>query len=202
MLDLIEIDWFALPHCPPNQLQKGKYPTDTGYDLMAAETVVIPTYQQLDEEGRYVYEEMYDVSSLTNEEVNSISSLPSIDIQDGKVYRKKYKIPLIKTGVVVKAREVAWTCIVPRSGTPKLNLIMPNSFGVIDYMYSKIEDDKADELMIQLIALYEPIPVFRGERIAQLIPEYYVRNQLTPTEDKTLFSGKPRGGFNSSGSFF
>lgn len=202
-MDLIEIDWFALPHCPPGQLQKGKHPTDTGYDLMSAETVIIPTYKELEDEGRYIFEEVYDVKSLSKEELHYITLLngKSVQIEDGKVFRKKYKVPLIKTGVVVRSRDIAWTAIVSRSGTPKLNLIIPNSVGVIDYTYSKIGDGKADELMIQLIALHEPTPVFRGERIAQLIPQYYVKHQLTPSKDEELFSGVARGGFNSSGSF-
>lgn len=201
-MNLIEIDWYALPHCPPGQLQKGKHPTDTGYDLMSADTVVVPTYEELDAQGKFIFEEVYDVASLSKESLDLISKQSSsIKISDGKVFRKKYKVPLIRTGVVVKPREVAWTSIVPRSGTPKLNLIMPNSVGVIDYTYSKMEKDKADELMIQLIAVYEPTVVFRGERIAQLIPQYYVRNQLSPSNDDSIFSGIARGGFNSSGSF-
>jgi dUTPase len=198
---LVDIDWYALPHCPENQLQKGKYPTDTGYDLRSAETIEVPTYKDLEARGLYSFEEISKIEALTQEELDLISSNPSIKIEDSVVYRKKYKVPLVKTGVVLKCRNIAWTAIVARSGTPKLGVIIPNALGVIDYEYYKITEDSADELRIQLISLVEPTVVFRGERLAQLIPQHYVKNQLNHSNDKDLFSGKPRGGFNSSGNF-
>lgn len=200
MFESLTLNWYALPNCPEGQLKKGKFPTDTGYDLKSAETIEIPTYQMLKEQGLFSYQEMGTLDELqVSEEL--VKSNPSLKMEDGIVYRIKYKVPLVRTGVVIKFDQVAWSAILPRSGTPKLGLIIPNSIGVIDYEYSKVTSGEADELRIQLISLAEPTLIFRGERLAQLIPQYYVRNQINPTSDAAIFSGQPRGGFNSSGSF-
>lgn len=199
--NLLTLNWYALPNCPDKQLQKGKRPTDAGYDIRVAETVEVPTYQSLKEAGEFSYEEVGSLkaSGLTKKQVESI---PSLKLEGDNILRIKYKVPLVRTGIVVKASELSWTAVVPRSSTSKLGISLANNIGVIDYEYSGIRsEDDADEIMLQLISFAEPTLVFRGERVAQLIPQDYVKNELNPVRNIDFFSSDRREGFGSSGNF-
>ena len=48
----MKINYLKLPHCPDNQLVRAN-PTDAGWDLAAAEDIVIPKYKYLDYETEY-----------------------------------------------------------------------------------------------------------------------------------------------------
>jgi dUTP pyrophosphatase len=178
---------FKLPHCPSNQLSKSS-PTDCGYDICVAEDCIIPSFKDVKFEYEYI-----KIISLENKEL--LPQLESLGLV-GKDYikRKKYKLNLVKTGIIIKNEEPCWYGIYPRSSTSsKLGVSLINNVGVIDYSYC----GPNDEILLPLISLYDsPIFILKGERVAQLIIHSLHNPLVQVVEDWDIKEN--RGGFGST----
>lgn len=200
--EMIYINWLALDHCPSGQLSKNGDGTDAGYDLMTAHDIYVPTIKELDLEGSYSWESIESSNNLEEsirtkleDSIRKGNNDFSMD-EDGFFYRKKYKFPLISTGVCIKPDSLMWSAICSRSGTStKYNTSLINGLGVVDYRYS----GPNDELKLTTYAIHTPMVFRKGERIAQLIPMPQLITQLIRAEGPEDFQGPNRGGFNSTG---
>lgn len=197
----LDIDVIELDNCPSGQLSK-VHPNDAGYDLMISEDAFIPTIQMLDEAEAYTWERMVDVNDVETNLLMTIQDsgmcLIERDESDGKtyIYNKRYKFPLLGTGIILRAKEPCWFGIYSRSGmSTKYNTKLANGVGVVDFNYQ----GPNDEIKITLCAEHTGIFLPRGTRVAQLIthPHYNLNMNRMP---KSMMEGtNNRGGFGSTG---
>jgi dUTPase len=196
--EMISIKWLALPHCPKGQLSKPGNSTDAGYDLMTAYDVYVPSFSELIEMGRYIWEPFKSLADMSEEHAEQVSTNKR-DFRinkEGLVERRKFKFPLISTGVCIKPDRLMWNAICSRSGTStKYGVSLVNSIGVVDRAYC----GPTDELRITSYAIDSSQFFCAGDRIAQLIPMPQLITQLDRVDDVEEFGGSNRGGFNSTG---
>jgi len=114
MNELITIDWLALPHCPKGQLSKPKESSDAGYDLMCSDDIYVPTIKELDDWGAYTWEDSIRVNEL-DDRISSLVNEDNFNFrEDGDSFvlqNKKYKFPLVRTGVCIRPRSLMWSAI-------------------------------------------------------------------------------------------
>ncbi|MEI2418868.1 hypothetical protein V6O07_01225 [Arthrospira platensis SPKY2] len=200
------VSWLKLPHCPRNQLEKGTI-LSTGYDIRAAEDKIIYPYWKLDEDKKYEYIKLCKLNEIEEDILKEIENFDlKEDInsfyidkdEEGEecIYRKKYNLQLVKTGICLKAEALSWFGIYLRSSTNKIGGVnLANSVGVIDYDYR----GPTDEIMISLTSYTEDFYLItRGERIAQLILKPYGNMYLNTVEKELDWEAEDRGGFGST----
>ena len=151
-----------------------------GYDMAAAEDIVIrPYYQSITEMCKNNYPE------------NSILTLDMMK----KITDKQGARPiLVSTGVKCKLPMDKYLELSVRSSTPlKYWLILANGVGIIDADYYNCEANEG-EIFFQLINLSPyPIQIKKGDIIGQgIIKKYY------KTSDDTQTNRLREGGFGSS----
>ena len=195
---MIELYWNRLDHCPEKQLIKSN-DTDAGYDIASAEDKLIVPYNLIP----FSWEEVGLFSELNIELQTQLNTTPGLffsgDLrkEGEKVFRKKYKFPLIKTGIQIASDKLLWTGIYLRSSSSKYGFGLANNVGVVDYSYID------NELYVALFSRNGYSLVKRGERIAQLVPHTLYKSNLheLPNEEYNFFiEGRDsRGGFGSTG---
>lgn len=203
------VSWLRLPHCPSNQLEKGTI-LSIGYDIKAAEDKIIYPHWKLDEDKQYEYIKICKLDEINEDilkEINNIELKKDISSfyiekdEEGEeyIYRKKYKLQLVKTGICLKAETLSWFGIYARSSTNKIGgLALANGVGVIDYDYK----GPKDEIMISLTSYTEDFYfISRGERIAQLILKPYGNIYLNRVDKELDWEAEDRGGFGSTNIF-
>lgn len=166
-------------------VRKTKY--SAGYDMVAAEDYVIPSYNdQIDGILDAVYVDVRDQ--------NYAIDLP---LSLGKManYTKKFKSrpSLVSTGMKCKLADNEYLELSVRSSSPlKYWIILANGVGIIDADYYNNPDNEG-EIFFQLINLSPyPLEIKKGEAIGQgIIHKYEV------TEDDNA-SGLREGGFGST----
>lgn len=151
-----------------------------GYDMAAAEDVVIPPYYQ----------------SVTEMCKNGYSenSILTLDMMKKMTDKPGARPVLVSTGVKCKLPMDKYLELSVRSSTPlKYWLILANGVGIIDADYYNCEANEG-EIFFQLINLSPyPIQIKKGDIIGQgIIKKYY------KTSDDTQTNRLREGGFGSS----
>lgn len=149
-----------------------------GYDLCAAEDIIIPSYQK----------HFNRIKALCNTaNVYSLSEVANITKGLGT------KPTLVPTGLKCKLDPNTYLELSVRSSTPlKTWLILANGVGVIDADYYNNSDNEG-HIYLQLINLAPfDIKIKKGEFIGQGIIKPY----LTTEDDKAI--GERTGGFGST----
>lgn len=156
-----------------------------GWDLAAAENIVIPSYptallRDIDEYGDY-----FSVSSRKLEEVKSFVAEAGLNPT------------LVPTGVKCQLAEDEFLALYVRSSSPlKYLLILANGVGVIDADYYNNPDNEG-HIYLQLINLSPvDIVISKGEKIGQGIVQKYVKLDNESTAKERV------GGFGSTDKLF
>ena len=155
-----------------------------GYDLAAAEDIVIPQYAAL-------------VSDMFNGcwDFDINKGIKPLTLKEMADFTKKYqtKPTLISTGLKCKLDPGTYLQLSVRSSTPlKYWIILANSIGVIDADYYNNPDNEG-EIFLQVINLspYD-IQIKKGDVIGQGIITPYL------TTDDDVATGERLGGFGST----
>lgn len=149
-----------------------------GYDLAAAEDIVIPSYQKH-------FNRMKALCNTAN--VYSLSEVANITKGLGT------KPTLVPTGLKCKLETNTYLELSVRSSTPlKSWLILANGVGVIDADYYDNSDNEG-HIFLQLINLAPfDIKIKKGEYIGQAIIKPYL------TVENDISTGTRTGGFGST----
>lgn len=150
-----------------------------GYDMAAAEDIIIPSYLSC-------IDNLY--SKFESEKISS-----PIDLNTLKIYTKQYKPTLISTGMKCKLNSDQYLELSIRSSSPlKYWLILANGVGIIDSDYYNNSDNEG-EIFFQVINL-SPIDILikKGDIIGQGIIKKY---ELIEDDNS---SGLRSGGFGST----
>lgn len=138
-----------------------------GFDLEAAETVIIKPYIEILRDLREKYDK--DESPVSLEELKN------------KIKDKENKPTLVSTGLKCYLEDGYYLELSVRSSTPlKYWLVMANSVGIIDSDY--VDSDNGEgEIFLQLINLSPwPIVINKGDKIAQgIIKPYWKPENVT-----------------------
>lgn len=159
-----------------------------GYDLAAAEDIIIPSYDSL-------MEKMWTNIAPFCVTPEDGMELPTFDLNEVADLTKKLKTKptLVSTGMKCHLDPDKYLELVVRSSSPlKYWLVCANSVGVIDADYYNNEDNEG-EIFLQVIN-FSPfdIKIKKGEKIAQgIIKQYFV------TENDNA-SAVRKGGFGST----
>ncbi|MDO4670545.1 MAG: dUTP diphosphatase [Aerococcus sp.] len=150
-----------------------------GYDIEAAEDIVIPSFWE---------------SAVKNVAKNWAPFRTYKDFGES-IDPEAMKPTLVPTGLKAYMPENEYLQLTCRSSNPlKRNLMLPNGVGIIDSDYYNNEANEG-EIFVQLLNFgFEPVEIKKGERIAQGIFLSY----LTVADDQSL-SLERSGGFGSSG---
>lgn len=179
------------------QMPKRKTECSAGYDMVAAEDVVIPPYtelmnslyfEQIYGEGKTVIPTTIKKLHDSNEKIFTLDEMASLTKQ------VKAKPTLVSTGMKCKLDPNTYLELSVRSSSPlKYWILMANSVGIIDADYYNNPDNEG-EIFFQLINLSPfPIKIQKGEAIGQGIIKHYL---TTEDDDAT---GMREGGFGSTG---
>lgn len=163
------------------KMPKRKTANSAGYDMVAAEDVVIPSYDDL-------YSTLFFEGLCDDKTVFSLDSMADL------TKKTKAKPTLVSTGMKCKLDPNTYLELSVRSSSPlKYWIIMANGVGIIDADYYNNADNEG-EIFFQLINLSPfPIKIQKGEAIGQGIIKHY----LTTEDDDA--SGVRVGGLGSTG---
>lgn len=160
-------------------LPSRKTAQSAGYDMVVAEDICIPPYNQI-----------LNNLTLANGEVNKAFSLDELAALTKST---KAKPTLVSTGVKCQLDAGTYLELSVRSSTPlKYWLIMANSVGIIDADYYNNPDNEG-EIFFQMINLSPyPIELKKGDVIGQGI----IKSFNTVEDDAA--TGARKGGFGST----
>lgn len=178
------------------QMPKRKTEYSAGYDMVAAEDVIIPPYEDLinflklsdSKESINDFLEMILTNKTDFNKVYTLDEMASLTKQ------VKAKPTLVSTGMKCKLDPNTYLELSVRSSSPlKYWILMANSVGIIDADYYNNPDNEG-EIFFQLINLSPfPIKIQKGEAIGQGIIKHYL---TTEDDDAT---GMRTGGLGSTG---
>lgn len=155
-----------------------------GYDLEAAEDVVIPPMIAMQQE---IVE-----APLGEIDVTTLEYAQPVTVQ--QIFLADNRPTLIKTGLKCKVPDGFVLKLFPRSSLAyKRNLTVANNVGIIDADYFENESNDGHIMVAVINRGMKPIEIKKGERIAQAILEqfYVFPGENTPVEERT-------GGFGST----
>ena len=149
-----------------------------GYDLAAAEDIVIPPYTTL------YHSLIAENPQITPIELNDLADLTK---------KVKARPTLIPTGLKCKLDPGTYLELSIRSSTPlKYWITLANNVGIIDADYYNNPDNEG-HIFLQVINLSPyPIRIPKGEAVGQGIIKPYL------TTENDISSGKRMGGFGST----
>lgn len=152
-----------------------------GYDIQAAETIVLPSYWQ--QVIRYVLKQL-------GQWINRSDDRSAEDDTNSLL-----KPTLVPTGLKAYMLDDEYLQIVNRSSNPlKRRIVLPNSIGVIDKDYYNNPNNEGHiYVQLQNYGVHD-VTIQKGERIAQGIFMKYLL-----TDDDRGGLGERTGGFGSSG---
>ena len=169
------------------KLPTRKTKESAGYDLVAADDIVIPPYGDL---LRVLIDENLDIDTE-----NETISIKPVELEKLAAATKRTgaKPTLVSTGVKCQLDPGTYLELSVRSSTPlKHWLILANGVGIIDADYYNNPDNEG-EIFLQLINLSPyNIMIRKGSAIGQGI----IKNYLTVENDTA--SGERVGGFGST----
>lgn len=157
--------------------------TAAGYDIEAAETIVIPSMvKQLLGYFALKFRSMFNIAWVDQPELEEESSI--------------FKSTLVPTGIKAYMQEDEYLQVINRSSNPmKRFLSLPNSVGIIDQDYYNNSGNEG-HIYVQLINYgIKDVTIEKGDRIAQGIFAKY----LTIDGDEGGLTERT-GGFGSSDS--
>ena len=164
-------------------LPERKTSDSAGYDLAAAQDIIIPSLWEMYKQLNNVYLDEDNISTFT------------LPLEDMAYLTKKFNLKptLVSTGLKCKLPEGTYLELSVRSSTPlKYWLILANGVGVIDRDYYNNESNEG-EIFLQLINLSPfPIKIQKGDLIGQAIVKPYL------TLEGDCASGVRTGGFGST----
>ena len=166
-------------------LPERKTEESAGYDLVVAETTVVPSFFDH-------YAVMHELSILDDGKV-TLNNTVSLEEMANITKSLKAKPTLVSTGVKCKLDPGTYLELSVRSSCPlKHWLILANGVGVVDADYYNNPDNEG-EIFLQLINLtpYQ-ILLKQGDTIGQGIIKPYL------TTENDAASGKRVGGFGST----
>lgn len=188
------------------ELPRRETPISAGYDMMAVEDKLIPSFFQttatlekhiLDQ--KLTNEDLMDLEDRMIENDNYIEKLiekSTCTIEEMENFTKKTgcKPTLISTGLKAYMNEDEFLGLYARSSSPlKLWLVCGNSVGIIDGDYV---DNPGNEGEIMFMAInFSPVPILvkKGEKICQGIFQKF----LTTDNDSPRKENR-KGGFGST----
>lgn len=150
-----------------------------GYDIQAAEDIVVPSFWQVGV--------AYALKALKQKEKK---------IEIDALKEEIFKPTLVPTGLKVYMQEDEYLQITSRSSNPfKRRLVLPNGVGIIDSDYYNNEFNEG-ELFVQLLNYgLRDVHIKKGERIAQGIFLQFLK-----TDDDDVSEAQSRtGGYGSTG---
>lgn len=164
------------------ELPMRKTEFSAGYDLVAAEDVVIPSMFNMMEE---TLEKL--VIEVAKDQYLSLETMAELTKQ------ADYRPTLVSTGVKCKLEPGTYLELSVRSSTPlKHWLLLANGIGIIDADYYNNESNEG-EIFLQIINLSPfNIMIKKGEAIGQGIIKPYL------TTDSDKHGGLRTGGFGST----
>lgn len=151
-----------------------------GYDMVAAETYVIPSFFQM-------YNEVKELWPVADDEYVTMELLSEFTKKTG------FRPTLISTGMKCKLADNEWLALTIRSSSPlKYWLVLANSVGVIDADYYNNPDNEG-EIFFQVYNMSPfNIEIKKGEAIGQAIIMPY------DTTIDDMAAGDRIGGFGST----
>lgn len=168
-----------------------------GYDLAAAEDIIIPPYLTLcsklqSKYTSYRIEDVFDAFFSCNEKKEQKDYF-TLDEMSAETKEQKARPTLVSTGMKCKLDPGTYLELSVRSSSPlKYWLVLANGVGIIDADYYNNPDNEG-EIFLQLINLSPfPIKIQKGEAIGQGIIKPY----LTTEDDNAC--GERIGGFGST----
>lgn len=197
-----KVFYTKLDNCPENQLRKNDHPfdyfdyeagvnrkikqADAGWDLAAAEDILIKPYGTIYAQGN-LFQNIKEVENIELT-LNGVTA---------NYERYKYDLQLIRTGITIRPSYLGFFDIRPRSGfSGKYGLGIVNSPGTVDAPYT-------GELCVIAYSLlpFKPIPIKRGEFVAQLIPMHQLQVvfvEASPEDSEVNIESRGAKGFGSS----
>lgn len=163
------------------EMPKRKTAQSAGYDMVAAEDIIIPP-------NDYLMSEIVNYVGIAN-----IDNPLTLDEMKDITKAADAKPTLVSTGMKCKLDEGTYLELSVRSSCPlKYWLMMANSVGIIDADYYNNPDNEG-EIFFQIYNL-SPVPIMikKGEAIGQGIIKPY----LTTEDDNA--TGLREGGFGST----
>ena len=161
-------------------MRKTEY--SAGYDLVAAEDIVIPSYYNMMEETL----ERLTVE-IAKDQYLSLETMAELTKQ------ADFRPTLVSTGMKCKLAPGTYLELSVRSSTPlKYWIMLANGVGIIDADYYNNENNEG-EIFLQMVN-FSPfnIMIKKGEAIGQGIIKPYL------TTDNDNHGGKRNGGFGST----
>lgn len=156
-----------------------------GYDLAAAQDIIVPSYEHL----------WGNMTKCWLDDINLLPGIPlTLDQMNVLTKTAKARPTLVSTGMKCQLDPGTYLELSVRSSSPlKYWLILANGVGIIDADYYNNPDNEG-EIFLQLINLspYDLI-IQKGEAIGQGI----IKSYLTTEDDSA--SGERSGGFGSTG---
>ena len=151
-----------------------------GYDMVAAEDYIIPSFW-------YMFNEAKDMWPVQDDEFITTDLMAKFTKQTG------FKPTLVSTGMKCKLDPDSWLQLSVRSSSPlKYWIMMANSVGIIDGDYYNNSDNEG-EIFFQLYNMAPfPIKIQKGEAIGQGI----IKTFGITEDDKA--EGFRTGGFGST----
>lgn len=169
-----------------------------GYDIEAAEDIIIPSYLNSIRRETDFYKEYYtynDTASCYPYFKCSIDSHDTFDnLKEVKNMIKRTKLrTMVPTGLKVKMPKDVVLKIYPRSSTgSNCLLVLANQTGIIDSDYYNNPDNEG-HIFIPILNLFPyDIEIKKGEKIAQGIFEHYLITDDDECAEKRI------GGFGST----
>ena len=176
--------------------RKTKY--SAGYDMVAAEDIIIPSYQDLFTQlqlNKYKAKDTFDaiLKIMDKESSDQVRDYWTLDEVAADTKNLKARPTLVPTGMKCKLDPGTYLELSVRSSSPlKYWLILANGVGIIDADYYNNPDNEG-HIYFQLINLSPfPIKIQKGEAIGQgIIHQYGI------TEDDNAWKER-LGGFGST----
>lgn len=166
-----------------------------GYDLRAAEDVIIPSILRLRQEAFMNTSIVADEDKESLEYAMGEGYVPTLDEAEALTKEYDLRAVFVPTGIKAKFPKNETLDVVDRSSVgTKLLLSLPHAVGIVDSSYYNNENNEGHILVPFINHLPFDVKIRKGEKIAQAIfRPYEITSNDNPVKDKRT------GGVGSSG---